>query len=164
MDVEVIGMAIRAIPVGTAFQGSDLFVRGEVGDELGIMVVTVGEWIQAWVWELTESGGVTLGMIVDAIGSETVEEIADVVDQIIRNTSRKATTKRYSPGYGDWDVTDQKALLELVESERIGVTVNESSQLVPEKSISAVLGLIGSAQQYGTPPRTALHTDPIKAP
>jgi len=112
-------------------------------DELVIMVVTVGPDIVARARRLIEEGEVTRAMIVDAIGSETVEELADVVNRIIRNTVRKAATKRYSPGYGDWKVTDQKALLGLVGAEEIGVTVNEASQMIPEKTISAVIGLAG---------------------
>lgn len=126
---------------GFAIESADLSKWMENCDEMVVLVVTIGDEIHARTGELVDSGEVTRGMIVDAIGSETVEELANVVNRIIRNTVRKVTTKRYSPGYGDWDVTDQKALLDLVDADRIGVTVNESSQMIPEKSISAVIGL-----------------------
>jgi hypothetical protein len=130
-----------SISGGFTVNSSDLYrwVRG--CDELVVMVVTVGPGINERVQELTEAGEVTRGMIVDAIGSETVEELAGVLNRIIANTARKAVTKRYSPGYGDWDLTDQKSLLELIGAGEIGVTVSDSSQMIPEKSISAVIGL-----------------------
>jgi hypothetical protein len=115
------------------------WVRG--CDEVVVMVVTVGEGIGARVEELVRAGEVTRGMIADAVGSETVEEVANVLTRIVTNAARRSTTKRYSPGYGDWAVTDQGALLELVGAERIGVRVNASAQMIPEKSISAVIGL-----------------------
>ena len=46
------------------------------------------------------------------------------------------TSCRASPGYGDWDVKEQKYLFELVPAERIGVTLTESSMMVPRKSVS----------------------------
>lgn len=126
---------------GFAVLSADLFGWMENCNEIVVLVTTIGREVHERSVELVDAGEVTRAMIVDAIGSETVEELANVVNRIIRDTVRKITTKRYSPGYGDWDVIDQKALLDLVEAERIGVTVNESSLMIPEKSISAVIGL-----------------------
>jgi hypothetical protein len=140
-DISMERPEIIEIRGGFTIKSADLFDWMENCDEMVVLVVTVGGGINARTGELVDSGEVTRGMVVDAIGSETVEELANVISRIIQNTVRKMTTKRYSPGYGDWDLTDQKSLLDLVDAERIGVTVNASSQMVPEKSISAVIGL-----------------------
>jgi len=126
---------------GLTIESADLFDWMENCDEIVVLVVTIGGAIHARTGELVEAGEVTRGMIVDAIGSETVEELANLLNRTIENTVRRMTTKRYSPGYGDWEVTDQEALIALADAERIGVSVNESSLMVPEKSISAVIGL-----------------------
>jgi cobalamin-dependent methionine synthase I len=50
-------------------------------------------------------------------------------------------TRRFSPGYGDWPLTVQKEIVDRLKAGRIGVRVNESCVLIPEKTITAVAGL-----------------------
>ncbi len=132
-----------SVTIGGALEveSSDLYHWIQGCGEVVVMVVTLGGGITERMNDLLDNGVVTRAMIVDAIGSETVEGVANAVDRIIRNTVRMATTKRYSPGYGDWGLMDQEPLLRLVGAEQIGVGVNENSIMVPEKSISAVIGL-----------------------
>jgi len=48
---------------------------------------------------------------------------------------------RYSPGYGDFPLTYQKEILELLNAQRrIGLTRTESNMLVPTKSVTAIIG------------------------
>lgn len=49
---------------------------------------------------------------------------------------------RFSPGYGDFPVSFQRALLEALEApKRIGLTATEAMMLTPTKSVTAVVGL-----------------------
>ena len=51
-------------------------------------------------------------------------------------------TPPYSPGYGDWDLSVQETLLVLLSAhKRIGLTLTAGGMLVPEKSVTAVVGL-----------------------
>lgn len=51
-------------------------------------------------------------------------------------------TDRFSCGYGDLPVSTQKAFLQVVDAERkIGLHVSESCMLVPEKSVTAIIGI-----------------------
>lgn len=51
-------------------------------------------------------------------------------------------TAPYSPGYGDWSLSVQRPLLELLDAHRrIGLALTEGGMLVPEKSITAVVGI-----------------------
>ena len=53
---------------------------------------------------------------------------------------------RFSPGYGDFDVACQRALLAAVEGpKRIGLTATEHMMLSPTKSVTAVVGLTTDA-------------------
>ena len=50
-------------------------------------------------------------------------------------------TPPYSPGYGDWDLSVQRILLDLLSAhKRIGLTLTDGGMLVPEKSVTAVVG------------------------
>ena len=82
-------------------------------------------------------------LILDAIGSETAEMLADITNKQISQEAGKAglkTTKRFSPGYGDWGLENQKAFLNWLGAENIGIKLNESFQMIPEKSVSAIIG------------------------
>ena len=51
-------------------------------------------------------------------------------------------TPPFSPGYGDWSLTAQGRVLDLLQApKRIGLTLTEGGMLVPEKSITALMCL-----------------------
>ena len=66
---------------------------------------------------------------------------------LCRETGRELEEERYltapfSPGYGDWDLSVQSRVLDLLSAhKRIGLTVTAGGMLVPEKSVTAVVGL-----------------------
>ncbi|MCL2231008.1 MAG: hypothetical protein FWC01_07915 [Treponema sp.] len=47
---------------------------------------------------------------------------------------------RFSPGYGDFDITCQKEILKLLDASRIGISLTEGFMLIPSKSVTAVIG------------------------
>lgn len=49
---------------------------------------------------------------------------------------------RYSPGYFDLDITENKKLFELMDiTKRIGLTITGTCQMVPSKSVTAFIGI-----------------------
>ena len=83
-------------------------------------------------------------LILDAIGSVAVEEAADVINKEIAAEAAKenfSLTRRFSPGYGDWDVSCQKDFLKWLGAEKIGIKLSDKSAMMPEKSVSAIMGL-----------------------
>ena len=54
---------------------------------------------------------------------------------------------RYSPGYGDFDISYQREFLTVLDCpKRIGLTMTDSFMLAPSKSVTAVIGLTAEAQ------------------
>jgi cobalamin-dependent methionine synthase I len=51
------------------------------------------------------------------------------------------TTNRYSPGYCDWDITEQKKLFGLLPAVFCGISLTESMLMKPIKSISGIIGI-----------------------
>ncbi|MDR2941809.1 MAG: hypothetical protein LBV17_04370 [Treponema sp.] len=50
-------------------------------------------------------------------------------------------TTRFSPGYGDFDISWQKDMLKLLDCEnRIALTITDGLMLIPSKSVTAVVG------------------------
>jgi len=54
---------------------------------------------------------------------------------------------RYSPGYGDFSLECQKAILDGLEAgKRIGITLTDGGLMVPTKSVTAVIGVSAEEQ------------------
>jgi hypothetical protein len=72
--------------------------------------------------------------------SELAEAAAEWIDSIIRNELEIDRSSRISPGYPLWpDITDQEKLLKMLNAEKIGITLTEAYQLVPEHSITGMV-------------------------
>jgi cobalamin-dependent methionine synthase I len=88
---------------------------------------------------------VTRGIVLDAAASEIVDAsldwIMDYFNQSLRRENRRLLGKRYSAGYGDLLLQTQKAMYRLLQLDRIGIEITDSSMLVPEKSVTAITGI-----------------------
>ncbi len=111
---------------------------------VAIMAVTVGEEAERQISEYFADGHYTRGLLLDAAATAAVEHLAD---QLNRYIEKKVTGKgqvctwRFSPGYGDWPVTQQASLCSLLGTEKIDVNVTAYSMLTPRKSVTAVIGI-----------------------
>lgn len=105
---------------------------------------TVGPLLERRVSDLAARGDATGAMILDAIGSAAVEELADASNRHVCDTAIRAgrrPARRRSPGYHPWDVTEQRLLFGLLEPADIGVSLTTSCMMIPRKSISFVVPL-----------------------
>lgn len=106
-----------------------------------IMACTLGEELGRHV---SESDNVSDAFILDAIGSETVEVLANNVNRIIRQDAEMhglpSLSMRFSPGYGDLNLNLQKDLLSIVNAQEIGITLTQTGLMYPQKSITALIG------------------------
>ena len=106
--------------------------------------VTIGPALEQKRDQYMRDKETTRALVLDAAGSVAAEELAEIANgQIVRSSAQKGytATRRFSPGYGDWNVSGQKNLLEWLGAERIGIKLTENFQMLPEKSVSAILGL-----------------------
>lgn len=92
------------------------------------------------------------GVMADACLSAIVEEKMDRFERE-RTSAYLARglylTDRFSPGYGDLPLTVQKDLCDILDTRRtLGLAVNESMLLIPEKSVTAVMGVCPTPQKH----------------
>jgi hypothetical protein len=84
-------------------------------------------------------------LVYDAVGSEMADEaigwIHSYVDQQLKRSSEKLTRRRFSPGYGDLGLENQKIIYDLLNLDKLGIRLNESLTMVPEKSVTAISGI-----------------------
>nr|WP_295955907.1 vitamin B12 dependent-methionine synthase activation domain-containing protein [uncultured Agathobaculum sp.] len=89
-------------------------------------------------------------VLYQAAAAAMIETYCDEVNDAIRQEAESAglyCRPRFSPGYGDFDISHQRDLSRLLDTPRkIGLTVTESCLLAPIKSVTAVIGLSRTPQ------------------
>lgn len=111
--------------------------------EAVLFAVTIGEALEEEVRKLFHVGEFTRASVLDAIGSALAEGLAEAADLYIQKESAREgyeTTRRYSPGYGDWKLDDQKRILEAIRGDSIGISLTQALIMIPRKSVTAIIG------------------------
>jgi len=106
--------------------------------------VTIGPHIEKKRNLLVAAKQTSRALVLDAIGSVMAEELAEITNNQIKEIAKAkgvSTTKRFSPGYGDWKIEGQKDFLNWLGADKIGIRLTDAFQMLPEKSISAIIGL-----------------------
>jgi len=110
-----------------------------------LLICTIGDELEQKTKALIVQKELTRATILDAVASEAVEALTDKVNELVRqeaNGEGAKLTRRFSPGYGDWNISEHKNVLAILNAETIGVTVNEQHLMQPEKTVSACIGWI----------------------
>jgi uncharacterized protein YqkB len=107
-------------------------------------IATIGNGVEKEIARLTNEERLFDAYILESMGSMAVENMVDSFCQdmeIKYNAQDKGITLRFSPGYCDWPVAEQKKLFRIVDSGHINVTLTDSCLMHPRKSISGVFGI-----------------------
>lgn len=81
-------------------------------------------------------------VILDAAATAAVESLCDWALREMEKTRPHLTT-RFSCGYGDFPVSVQTSFVSALDTHRrIGLSVTKSMMLVPQKSVTAVIGVL----------------------
>lgn len=113
-------------------------------EQIAVMAVTIGSAVERSIDEAFSTGEYSHALLLDAAATTATEACADHLNRTITAEARRRglfTAFRFSPGYGDWDITVQPDIVRLSEGNSIGITVTESSMLLPRKSVTAVVPL-----------------------
>ncbi|MGV8074361.1 MAG: vitamin B12 dependent-methionine synthase activation domain-containing protein [Syntrophobacteraceae bacterium] len=112
--------------------------------KVAIFALTIGNGLEDRVQELADQGLVLESYLLDAIGSSLTEKMADSIHQMVERTARSQglrTSRRFSPGYCDWHISQQKAIFKVIKSRRQDIKLSRDYFMSPRKSISGVIGL-----------------------
>lgn len=134
-------------------EGSVIRKHLEKSERVYVMAVTIGEGVEIRSEELFKEGNYTLGLLLDAAATTAVEQVADQVNDLIKKEAAKAgytTTWRFSPGYGNWDLTIQKELAHIIGTQTIGLSVTDAFLLFPRKSVTAIIGCMPKGETIQT--------------
>jgi hypothetical protein len=110
---------------------------------VGVAVCTIGGALERRSAALWEARELPLAVMLDSVGSGAVESLAEHVNDALCHEGVRAAlrvTNRVSPGYGAWDVGEQRALWGLCPGEPVGVTLNGACFMTPAKSLTLLVG------------------------
>ncbi|OHD55982.1 MAG: hypothetical protein A2Y33_11015 [Spirochaetes bacterium GWF1_51_8] len=109
-----------------------------------VMAVTAGPLGEHESLTLIQTGELTRGVILDAIGSETVEAFVNYINGVLASEYGLMGWKpamRFSPGYGDLQLSVQPVILRLLDGEELGIRAHPETYLLdPQKSVTAFIG------------------------
>ena len=136
-------------------EGSVVFESQVIASLLGqcekaaVFMVTIGEHLEETACRLAEDGLIVQATVLDAMGSVAAEEVADFVQNKVRAIASNlglVVSQRFSPGYCDWGITQQKTIFWAVNGNSMGIHLTDGCLMIPRKSIS---GIIGIGPRYG---------------
>ena len=140
--VDVTGVTLEG---GTRFNSRDLAAHLKGCEEALLLGATLGSRVDAAIRRLA-LGSVAEGAAAQAVAAALIESYCDEV-QARFETGGLAQRPRFSPGYGDWDLAEQKLLFPVLNCAKlIGLTLTEGCMMAPSKSVTAVIGLSTDVQ------------------
>lgn len=129
------GVMLNGETIPRAFAGAEA---------LAVAVATIGSELEAAVRESFQQGKRLYGLILDAIGTATAENMIFAIHDIISSEAVSNGTTASSPvcpGGANWPLSEQFKLFQLVPAHEIGVHLTGTAMMVPGKSTSMVIGL-----------------------
>jgi len=113
-----------------------------------LAATTIGPELVALVNQAMAAGDGAKAVVADAVGSETVEAAMDVLQSYAGTTLRRRgwqlSGKRFSVGYGGWDLSAQRLFFSWLPLTDMGLRLTPSAIIEPEKTITAIAGIRSS--------------------
>lgn len=131
---------------GTVLKGRALSQLLSRSDEVVLMASTAGSRITEAISSMMKEGRASEAVVLDAAASEIADAGLDFLMDYIRTQlmklGRTLTQMRFSPGYGDFVLEQQRDFARLLEIEKLNISITDSCLLLPEKSVMAVAGIV----------------------
>ena len=138
--------------------GEEIHIAGKsIGKHLAgcekviALAATVGETIENEVTAKFDRGEYTAATLLDAAATAAVEQVADETEKAVRRVAEPQgflMRRRFSPGYGDWQLAEQRNMVRLCRAAEIGIALSSSLMLMPRKSVTAIIGLKRKCGEY----------------
>lgn len=119
---------------------------------IALFACTTGSGITNYSKKVEKGGDQIYSYVLDVIGSIVVEKTADKMQDSLKDKMIEkgaGISDRFSPGYCDWNVSDQQKLFRLLPKNFCGIKLSESSLMDPIKSVSGIIGIGPGLKQLG---------------
>lgn len=141
---------------GTCFKSPKLSRALQRAREVCCFIATIGPLVDLEIQRLMQRRRYSEACILDAMGSVAAES---VVEQFYQHMARRqgAVTLRFSPGYCDWHLREQRPLFKLFGAAAPDVSLSDSCLMSPRKSVSGLFGLLPPGIQGVHPAHNPCH-------
>lgn len=133
------------LPDNLAFSSTKLAVFLRDCREAVFMGATAGNAVMTALQKKTRLDDLTAAVIYDATASEMVDAgldwIMGYINRSLRREGKALLPRRFSAGYADFQLENQKDIYEKLQMEKFGVLINSSFILLPEKTVTAIGGI-----------------------
>ena len=143
-DVEWARGSIALIEDSIIFQSRKIVQLLEHCHQVAIFLVTIGKYMGETTSQLAKDGLILQATVLDAIGSDAVERLADFAQDKIKDIAEAqglVTSRRFSPGYCDWNIGQQRMLFYALTGNTLGIRLTGECLMMPQKSISGIIGI-----------------------
>jgi len=143
-DVEWARGSIAFIEDSIIFKSHVIAQLLEHCHQVAIFLVTIGKYLEETTAQLAKDGLILQATVLDAIGSDAVEKVADFVQDGIKEIAEAqglVTSRRFSPGYCDWNIGQQRMLFYALTGNTLGIRLTGECLMIPQKSISGIIGI-----------------------
>lgn len=133
----------KRMPIEAQYvEGEDLRQLLQDGKELVLFAATLGMEVERLSRQM-QLKDMAEALIFDACADAAIENVCDnFCDDLAKEISPLYLTQRFSPGYGDLPLSYQKKLFEALDIfRRIGVSLTQSGLMLPQKSVTAIMGI-----------------------
>lgn len=137
---------------GTNFYlpGEDIKRLLEESDRCVMIAATLGVGVDKML-RMYKIKDLTRSVVMDSVASAAIESvIGKINDELEEHYKIEGLylTDRFSPGYGDMDISVQPDFLRLLEAQKnIGLNVSSSGIMTPRKSVTAIVGISDKPQE-----------------
>ncbi len=117
-----------------------------------LFLCTAGEAISKKAQQLTSEGETLQGYVFDVIGSITVDKAMDKIELELQKEladTGMLISDRYSPGYCNWNITDQEKIFALFPAGFCDISLTHSMLMNPIKSVSGIIGIGQKMKKVG---------------
>jgi len=129
---------------GLVLQGSSVSQLLSRCAKVAVFVLTVGGALEEMAGRMADEGLIVKAYVLDAMGSAAAEKLADMVQASIATAAGAeglCISRRFSPGYCDWDIWQQQMVFSALGGDFAGVRLTEDCLMVPQKSVSGIIGV-----------------------
>ncbi|RMG88077.1 MAG: hypothetical protein D6708_12080 [Candidatus Dadabacteria bacterium] len=146
-EVAVSSVDARGVTVGEGvrFRSPRLARALRDASAVRVFVATVGEGLERLVERWAGEGRLADAFLLDAFASAAAECLVERYHRLVGEHAARAgfaVTLRFSPGYCDWPLEDQRRLFSLFQDGNVAVTLTPSCFMQPRKSVSGVFGIV----------------------
>lgn len=140
-------------PEGLLLEGSELCLTGrDIAAHLAgcgqavLLAATLGAESETLLLR-AQRRDMAEALLLDACAGAAIENVCDnFCADLSDNVAPLRLTARFSPGYGDLPLSLQRGVLDALNAHRrIGLSLTDSGLMLPQKSVTAVIGLSAEA-------------------